>query len=416
MYVTKTFLQEKDNKELALVVNQLIENTDFSTLYNKEQQIFSIGFNIDENKLTDSYYDLLASEARQASLVAIAKKDVPSRHWNYLSRTLTTLGKYKGLVSWSGTAFEYLMPNINIPKVEGSLLDESCKFLIQTQIKYSEKLNIPWGISESAFNLKDLQGNYQYKAFGIPWLGLKRGLADEMVVSAYGGMLAITEVPKEEIRNLKRLEEEGMYDKFGFYEAIDYTPERVGKGKRADVVKTYMAHHQGLILLSINNLFSGNILSKRFMKNPEIEAVSILLQETMPEKSIITKEKKEKVEKIKYKDYENYVETTYKKLDERLITGNFISNENYLVAMNQKGQGVSKYKNIYINRFKSSDDYPQGIFYCVKNIKTKKYISSNYAYNENKENQYQISFMEDRHEQEIVERKYKNKNKNHNQF
>ncbi len=383
------------------LIEKLIDDTDFSVLYNQEQQIFSIGFNIEENKMTDSYYDLLASEARQASLVAIAKKDVPSRHWNHLSRTLTTLGKYKGLVSWSGTAFEYLMPNINIPKYEGSLLDESCKFLIQTQMEYSKSLNIPWGISEAAFNLKDLQSNYQYKAFGIPWLGLKRGLADEMVVSSYGGILAITEVPKEEIKNLKWLEKEGMYGKFGFYEAIDYTPERVEKGRNSAIVKTYMAHHQGLILLSINNLFHDNVLQKRFMKNPQIEAVSILLQETMPEKAIITKEKKEKIEKLKYKDYENYVQTTYKKIDENLITGNFISNEDYVIAMNQKGQGVSKYKNIYINRFKPTDDYPQGIFFAFKNIKNKNIWSSNYSYNENKENQYQISFMPDRNEQEI---------------
>lgn len=132
-----------------------------------------------------------------------------------------------------------------------------------------------------------------------------------------------------------------------------------------------MAHHQGLILLSINNLFNNQILQKRFIKNPEMEAVSILLQETMPESSIITKENKEKVEKLKYTDYENYIQTTYTNIDERLVTGNVISNENYVVAQNQKGQGVSKYKDIYINRFKPTDDYPQGIFFTVKNIKNK---------------------------------------------
>ncbi len=420
-YVTKAFLiyllessdalhlQSEMIEDLITIIDKLIANTDFRMLYSEEQQIFSIGFNIEENKLTDSYYDLLASEARQASLVAIAKKDIPSRHWKLLSRTLTTLGKYKGLISWSGTAFEYLMPNINIPKYEGSLLDESCKFLIKTQMEYSEKLKIPWGISEAAFNVKDLQSNYQYKAFGVPWLGLKRGLADEMVVSSYGGILAINEVPKEEVQNLKRLEAEGMYDKFGFYESIDYTPQRVEKGKNSAVVKTYMAHHQGLILLSINNLFHDNIFQKRFMKNPEMESVSILLQETMPETQILTKEKKEEVTKLKYKDYEDYVQTTYQKIDERLITGNFISNENYVVAMNQKGQGVSKYKNIYVNRFKTTDDYPQGIFFAIKNIKTKKIWSSNYAYNENKENQYQIKFMPDKNEQEIVNGNIKTK-------
>ncbi len=416
LYVVKSFLEEmieETSKEevegLIQIVDKIIKETDFSVLYSQEQQIFSIGFNIEENKLTDSYYDLLASEARQASLVAIAKKDVPSKHWNYLSRTLTTLGKYKGLISWSGTAFEYLMPNINIPRYEGSLLDESCKFMIMSQKEYAKRLNIPWGISESAFNVKDLKSNYQYKAFGIPWLGLKRGLADELVVSSYGGILAINDIPKEAIQNLKRLEKEGMYHKFGFYEAIDFTPERVEKGKTSSVVKTYMAHHQGLILLSINNLFNHQILQKRFMKNPEMEAVSILLQETMPETSIITKEKKEKVEKLKYKDYENYIQTTYHKIDERLITGNVISNENYVVAMNQKGQGVSKYKDYYVNRFKPTDDYSQGIFFTMKNIKNKKIWSSNYSHNEHKETKYQISFMPDKDEQEMMNGNIKTK-------
>jgi len=409
LYVVKTFLQEMKENELVEIVDKMIENTDFSVLYNYEQQIFSIGFNIEENKLTDSYYDLLASEARQASLVAIAKKDVPAKHWNHLSRTLTTLGKYKGLISWSGTAFEYLMPNINIPKYEGSLLDESCKFMIMSQKEYAQKLNIPWGISEAAFNVKDLKATYQYKAFGIPWLGLKRGLADELVVSSYGGILAISDTPEDEIDNLKILEKEGMYDKFGFYESIDYTPERVEKGKTSSVVKTYMAHHQGLILLSINNLFNNQILQERFIENPEMEAVSILLQETMPEFSIITKENKEKVEKLKYTDYENYIQTTYTNIDERLVTGNVISNENYVVAQNQKGQGVSKYKDIYINRFKPTDDYPQGILFTVKNIKTKQIWSSNYNFNEKKENNYQVSFMPDKIEQEILEGNIKTK-------
>ena len=395
-------------EEMFFIVDSTIKNCDFSFLYNNEQQIFSIGFNIEENKLTDSYYDLLASEARQASIVAIAKRDVPSRHWNHLSRTLTMLSKYKGLVSWSGTAFEYLMPNINIPKYEGSLLDESSKFMIMSQKEYAKKLNIPWGISESAFNLKDFHSNYQYKAFGIPWLGLKRGLADELVVSSYGSILAIGEMPKEEIQNLKRLEQEGMYNKYGFYEAIDYTPERVEKGKTSSVVKTYMAHHQGLILLSINNLLNKNILQKRFIQNPEMEAVSILLQETMPETFITTKENKEKVEKLKYKDYENYIKTTYNKIDERLILGNVISNENYTIAMNQKGEGVSKYKDIYINRFKPTDDYSQGIFFTVKNIRSKQIWSSNYIFNENKQN-YKISFMPDKDEQEILNGNIKTK-------
>ena len=406
LYTTKTFLENLNLPELNTYIeciNKIINTTDFSLLYDKEKQIFSIGYNIEENKLTDSYYDLLASEARQASLIAIAKKDVPVKHWNKLSRTLTTLGKYKGLISWSGTSFEYLMPNINIPKYEGSLLDESCKFMIMSQKEYAKRLQIPWGISEAAFNLKDLQGNYQYKAFGIPWLGLKRGLADEMVTSTYGSILAISDEPQEVIKNLKSLEKYGMNGKYGFYESIDFTPERVEK---ATPVKTYMAHHQALILLAINNLFNNNILQKRFIENPEINSISILLQERMPETSIITKETKEKIEKPKYQDYEDYSVVTYNKIDERLIRGNVISNENYVIAMNQKGEGVSKYKDIYINRFKKTDDYPQGIFFDIKNIKTKN-IWSSCQYKET--NNYKISFMPDKIEQEIEQDNIKTK-------
>ncbi len=403
LFVVKTWLEEQieNNEEIKILiqmVDKIIKDTDFSYLYSKEQRIFSIGFNIEENKLTNSYYDLLASEARQASLVAIAKKDVPSKHWNSLSRTLTTLGKYKGLISWSGTSFEYLMPNINIPKYKGSLLDESCKFMIMSQMQYAKKLHIPWGISEAAFNLKDLHSNYQYKAFGVPWLGLKRGLADEMVVASYGSILAIADFPKEVYQNLKVLEQHGMYGKYGFYESIDFTPERLEKNGNASVVKTYMAHHQGLILLSINNLFNDNILQKRFIKNPEINAVNVLLQERMPETAIITKESKEKVEKLKYTDYEDYIKDTYKKIDKKLIIGNCIANEDYFIAMNQKGEGVSIYKNKFINRFKKTDDYSQGITFYIKNIKSKKIWSSNYK----EDNKYQISFMPDKIEQEMI--------------
>ena len=372
LFVLKSFFEEENEKDLVKRISKLIEDTDFSKLYSNSHRLFSIGFDVGENKLTDSYYDLLASEARQASLVAIAKKDITSKHWNNLSRTLTVLNNKKGLISWSGTAFEYLMPNINIPRYEGSLLDESCKFAIMSQMEYSKRLGIPWGISEAAFNVKDLHSNYQYKAFGIPWLGLKRGLADEMVIASYGSVLGITDKPKEVYENLKLLEKYGMYDKYGFYESLDLTPSRVKKGDTASIVKTYMAHHQALLLLSIDNYLKDNIFQKRFVKNPEIEAVLILLQERMPETFIVTKEEKEVPQKLKYQDYENYAELVLKKKDENIVRGNVISNEQYMVAVNQDGQGFSKYNDIYINRFKNTDEYNQGIFCFIKNIKTKR--------------------------------------------
>ena len=397
--VMQNEMKESENhikaEKILEQIQQIIENTNFIELYDKEKDIFSIGFNVEENKLTDSYYDLLASEARQASFVAIAKKDVPDKHWNKLSRTLTSLNGYKGLISWSGTAFEYLMPNINIKKYPGSLLDESCKFLIMSQQEYSKKLGIPWGISESAFNLKDLNSNYQYKAFGVPWLGLKRGLGDEKIITPYASVMAITEYPKEVVENLKEIQKQEMNGKYGLYEALDYTPERLSTKRKNAAVKTYMAHHQALILLSINNLVNNNVLQKRFMHNPEMEAVDILLQERMPINVITTKERKEKIEKLKYTDYEPYTERIYTEVNNNLINTNVISNEDYTVCINDKGEGYSSYKNILINKYKETDDYNQGIMFYLKNIKTQEVWTPTKINNQTGLQKYEIHFMPD---------------------
>ena len=398
---------EKDNNKIAKLISYIPEwvdkpncdnpltNADFTKLYDEEKGLFSIGFNIEENKLTDSYYDLLASEARQASLVAISKKDVPVKHWNKLSRTLTTMDGYNGLISWSGTAFEYLMPNVIIKQEEGSLLDESCKFMLMSQKKYAKKLGIPWGFSETAFYLKDLNNNYQYKAIGIPWLGLKRGLEEDMVVATYASMMALTEEPKEVIENIRKLEKQNMYSKYGFYESIDYTPIRMPKGSKYEVVKTYMAHHQALILLSINNLFNNKILQKRFSQNPEMSSVEILLQERMPENRIITKEEKVKPNKIKYEDYQNYAQRIYNKTNQSLPTYNVLANDNYSITMDVKGEGYSKYKNYIINRYKRLSDENQGIFFYLKNIKNKRIWTVNKMSYLPEADKYEITFSED---------------------
>ena len=378
---------------MIILVEEIIKNTDFTKLYDYKNRLFSVGYSIEENKLTDSYYDLLASEARQTSLVAIAKKDISPKHWNNLSRTLTTLNKYKGLISWSGTAFEYLMPNINIPNYKGSILDESCKFLIMSQKAYAKKLGVPWGFSEAAFNLKDLYNNYQYKAFGIPWLGLKRGLADEIVVSSYGTILALSENPIGVLENINILKEMGMYNKYGFYESVDFTPARVRK--KYEPVKTYMAHHQGLILLSIDNFFNKNILQKRFMENPQMQSVKILLQERMPENMVITKEEKEKTQKIKYVDYEDYCMREYKKIEEHLNRINVISNEKYTVVIDQYGNGYSKYKNLQINRYKQTDDVAQGVLFYIKDIKSKRIWTNTYSKYLSKPDKYNVKFSPD---------------------
>ena len=399
----KELSEEKKKEYLSLIpywidmpINEIpITNADFKQLYDKEKKLFSIGFNIEENKLTGSYYDLLASEARNSSFIAIAKRDVPVKHWYSLNRSLTVINGYKGLLSWSGTAFEYLMPNTNIKKYVGSLLDESYKFMLLSQKEYAKKLGIPWGFSETAFNMKDLNNNYQYKAIGIPWLGLKRGLEDDIVVASYASALALTEEPKDVVKNLKVLEKYNMLNKYGFYESLDFTPVRLKKGKKFEPVKTYMAHHEALILLSIDNLFKENILQKRFHQNPEIEALDILLQEKMPENMIVTKEEKKKPEKIKYIDYENYALRTFTKINNIIPEINVISNDKYMIFMDTEGNGYSKYKDILINKFKPLSNQMQGICFFIKNIKNNRIWTSNYARYLAKPDKYEITFSED---------------------
>ncbi len=342
--------EQLNNQIISLVkrIDILINQTDFSKLYDYKIGLFSVGYNIEANTLVNSYYDLLASEARQTSIIAIAKRDVPSKHWNNCSRLLTKMGLYKGLISWGGTAFEYLMPCINIPSYETSLLDESCRFSILSQRKYAKKLGIPWGISESAYNTKDFKGNYQYKTFGVPWLGLKRDLDDEIVISPYSTAMALTFYPKEAVENLKLIDKNSGTGKYGFYESIDYKPKKA-------VNKTFMAHHQGLILSSINNLMNNNIFQKRFIRNAQIEGTEILLEEKMPKDMITTKERKEKVEKIKYKDYEEYTERT---------SGiNVLANEKYSIVMKDDGSSYTKFGNDIISN---------NIHVYIKDINSKK--------------------------------------------
>jgi len=372
LYVVKNFLEENLSEEILFLyhdISHLILQTDFSKLFCRETKLFSIGFNLEENKLTDSYYDFLASEARQASLIAIAKRDVPAKHWNALSRTITIFKDYKGLISWTGTAFEYLMPNLNLKNYEGSLLDESSKFAILSQKEYCKHLHVPWGISESAYNLKDLNYNYQYKAFGIPWLGLKRGLEYDLVVSPYSTFLALEEGEKTAIPNLRKLEKLGGKGKYGFYESIDYTSNRLNKEDKYAIVKTYMAHHQGLILNTINNVLNQNILQKRFNQNPEIEAVQILLQERMPLNYIITKEKKQKPERQKVGFNSGYIENCFMENNRVNLKYHVIANENYKVTINTQGAGYSEFKNHLIYRYKSGYELKQGINLYVKSLK-----------------------------------------------
>lgn len=393
MYVLKSFLEEKNSKEeLKQKVNKIINETDFKYLYSKKNRLFSIGFDINNNILNDSYYDFLASEARQASLVAIAKKDIKYKHWINLSRTLTSINGYKGIISWSGTAFEYLMPNLIIDVPEGSLIDESCKFAKEVQKRYAYQNQVPWGISESAYCLKDLQGNYQYKAFGIPGLGLKRGLEDELVVAPYASVLFLEYDQQEVIKNLKNLEKYKMRWKYGFFDSLDFTKERIVNKKEYEPVQTYMAHHQGLILNTINNTLNKNILKKRFIENPEIEAVKILLNERMPETVVLSKETRNKITKGKYTNIYEDKQIQYTK-KEKIKRFNAISSGNYTNIISNNGEGYSKYKDIQINRYKFRNDINQGIGVYFKRLDTQK-IWSTYSNEKTIFTQYKNEFMQ----------------------
>jgi len=269
-------------KEMIQFCDNLIENTDFKKLYDKSKNIFSIGFDVDRNELVKSYYDMLISEARLTSLVAIASRQVTSKHWFSLARNLVKIDRYKGLLSWSGTSFEYFMPNLFTKSYEHTLIDESLFFSIYSQIKYGKKAGLPWGVSESAYAMQDSYLNYQYKAFGVPWLGLKRGLNDSMVVSPYSSLMCMQFAPRKVYNNIKELKKYNSYSTFGFYESIDFTKTHIHKGKNFETVKTYMAHHQGMILTALNNYLNDGIIQKRFHKNPDIKAAEILLKERVP--------------------------------------------------------------------------------------------------------------------------------------
>lgn len=271
------------------------------------------------------------------------------------------------------------MPNLNLKRYSGSLLDESSKFAILSQKEYCKKLKIPWGISESAYNRKDLNYNYQYKAFGIPWLGLKRGLEDDLVVSPYSTFLALQEGEISAISNLKNLEKLGGFGQYGFFEAIDFTGSRLKKDEKYAIIKTYMAHHQGLILNSINEYINNDILQKRFNNNPEIEAVQILLQERMPLDYIITKEKKQKPEKPKIINESGYIETYLQNNSKDNLKYHVISNGNYKVIINTNLGGYSEYKNYLINKYKPNYELEQGIKISLKSLKTGRDIPLNFS-------------------------------------
>lgn len=268
--------------ELIQACETLVQEMDFKTLYDQKRDLFSIGYNVDHASLDNSTYDLLASEARLGSFIAIAKGDVPPKHWFKLSRRLTSINRNEILLSWGGTMFEYLMPLLFLEQLEDTLLSKTYENVVTWQKKYGESLKRPWGFSESGYSVVNLEMQYQYRAFGAPGLGLKRGLAEDYVVAPYASLLALMIQPRDALENLRQLKKEGAYGLNGFYEAVHYTPNSSNIKSEKNIVKMYMAHHQGMTMLTLANVLNNDLVQQIFHSNPLIKACELLLQERVP--------------------------------------------------------------------------------------------------------------------------------------
>jgi cyclic beta-1,2-glucan synthetase len=255
---------------------------DFRPLYDAETRTFLIGYNLGSDQLDQHHYDLLASEARLASYFAIAKRDVPVEHWFHLGRPITLAGDALTTLSWNGSMFEYLMPALLLPSEPGRLLGQSERSAVAVQRRYGDKLGLPWGVSESAYAARDSAHRYQYQAFGVPGLGLKRGLSDDYVVAPYASALALAVEPRLAVANLRRLDSLGLRDRYGFFEAADFTPDRRSSDGGFTPVRAYMAHHQGMISAAIGNALNDDIMVRRLARDPRIRASELLLQERVP--------------------------------------------------------------------------------------------------------------------------------------
>ena len=260
---------------------------DFTLLFDSKRELFSIGYNVSQHRLDSSYYDLLASEARLASFVAIALGQIDQDHWFRLGRSLTSAGGKPTLISWSGSMFEYLMPMLIMPSYENTLLDLSCKSAVDRQIGYGRQIHVPWGISESGYNVRDADANYQYRAFGVPGLGYKRGLAQDIVIAPYATVMALMVAPEKSYKNLEQLGHEKAEGRFGLYEALDYTASRVPSGQTHAVIRSFMAHHQGMSLLSLAYTLLDRPMQRRFNANPFFKSAELLLHERVPKETSV---------------------------------------------------------------------------------------------------------------------------------
>lgn len=323
---------------------------DYRFLYDASKHLIAIGYNVDDDKRDSSFYDLLASEARLSAFVAIAQDKLPQESWFALGRSVTDTDGGTMLLSWSGSMFEYLMPLLVMPTYEKTLLDHTYRSVIERQIDYGRKRDIPWGISESGYNRVDAAQNYQYKAFGVPGTGFKRGLGDDMVIAPYASVMSLMIMPAESVENLQQMTELGFMGRYGFYEAVDYTPSRLPRGQESAIVRSFMVHHEGMSLLSLTYLLLNMPMQRRFCNELRFQASLLLLQEKVP-KVTTSYAHTTDISDIKLSVRESemrYINTP----DTSIPDVQLLSNGNYNVMISNAGGGYSRWKDLAVTRWR----------------------------------------------------------------
>ncbi len=342
---------------------------EYDFLYDPRRRLLAIGFNVSEMRRDGSFYDLLASEARLASFVGIAQGRLEQEHWFALGRSLTTLHGQQTLLSWSGSMFEYLMPLLVMPTYDNTLLDQTYHAVIDRQIQYGKQRGVPWGVSESGYHATDAQLNYQYRAFGVPGLGFKRGLADDLVIAPYAAAMALMVTPKKACANLQLMTVKGFEGTYGFHEAIDYTPSRLSRGQSFAVVQSYMAHHQGMTFLSLAYVLLNRPMQKRFESDPEFQATDLLLQERIPQALPCFPHASEvSSDRPPVGDRESLIRvfTTPNTPGPEV---HLLSNGRYHVMVTNSGGGYSQWKDLAINRWREDSTRDStGIFCYLRDV------------------------------------------------
>ncbi|WP_160007599.1 glucoamylase family protein [Rhizobium sp. 18055] len=351
---------------------------DFGFLFRPERRLLSIGYRVESGELDQACYDLLASECRLTSLFGIAKGDLPTEHWYRLGRQVVPVGSRGALVSWSGSMFEYLMPPLVMQERGGGILNQTNNLVVVEQMNYARKLGIPWGISEAAFNARDHNLNYQYTNFGVPTLGLKRGLGHNAVIAPYASILASQYNPPAAVENLERLRKLGALGKYGFHDAVDFTPTRVPEGKTCAIVYNYYAHHHGMSIAAVANVAFNGHLRELFHSDPVIEAAELMLQEKAPRDIPMMSGKHESDTPASIQD--DLLRPEIRKIfdpaarDRELV---FLSNGHYSLMLTATGAGYSRWNGQSVSRWKPDPTEDRwGTFIFLRDTTTNEWWSA----------------------------------------